>query len=136
MPVLSKIALPAKLENLPAFLTVVSRSARAQGLSENKIKAIELASEEVLVNIFHYAFREKEGDVEIICQTDRKERLMIEIMDTGIPFDPLSKEEPDLTQDITTRKIGGLGIHIVKAFMDQVHYRREDDKNILTLVIS
>lgn len=135
MPILSKIVLPAKLEHLQDFLRLTSQCAREQGLSNKRINEIELAAEEALVNIFHYAYQEKEGEVEVVCRTDQEARLIIEILDTGLPFNPLSKKDPDLTLDITERKIGGLGVYLMKTLMDEVHYRREDDKNILNLVV-
>ena len=58
---------------------------------------------------------------------------MITFRDKGIPFDPLAKEDPDVSQSAEERQIGGLGIYIVKKTMDQVEYRRENDENILTI---
>ena len=61
-------------------------------------------------------------------------RLMIQIMDWGIAFDPLSLPEPDIEAPIEERKIGGLGIYMMRNIMDEVLYKREGDRNILTLV--
>ncbi|MBA4393854.1 MAG: ATP-binding protein [Desulfobacca sp.] len=136
MPILSEIVLPAKLEHLQKFLHSILGCAREQGLSDKRINEIELVAEEALVNIFNYAYREKEGEVEVICRTDQGRPLIIEIIDSGLPFNPLSKEDPDLKLDIAERKIGGLGVYLMKTLMDQVHYQREDDKNILTLIVN
>jgi serine/threonine-protein kinase RsbW len=136
MPVLSKIVLPARLEHLRNFLDVTSQCAREQGLPEKRIQEIELVAEEALVNIFLYAYPEKKGEVGVVCRKDQeRRRLIIEITDNGLPFNPLSREDPDLAADIAERKIGGLGVYLMKKLMDEVHYRREDDKNILTLVV-
>ena len=62
---------------------------------------------------------------------DRDERLIIEIVDSGVPFDPLSFEEPDMTHDISKREVGGLGIFLMKKLMDDVQYIRKGEKNIL-----
>ena len=135
MPILTEIVLPARLEHLQAFLDMTSQCARGQGLPDKRIHQIELVVEEALVNIFHYAYPNGDGEVRVICRTDQEGRLIIETIDTGLPFDPLSREDPDLTLDIAQRKIGGLGVFLMKTLMDEVRYRREDDQNVLTLVV-
>ena len=128
--------MPAKLEHLRDFLKVVAQSAREQGLSVKRTYGLELVVEEALVNIFHYAYPKGHGEVKVICRTDQEGRLIIEIIDTGVPFDPLSQEDPDLTLDISERKIGGLGVLLMKTLMDEVRYKREDDRNVLTLAVN
>lgn len=66
---------------------------------------------------------------------DDESRFVIEIEDTGIPFDVHGLDAPDLTDDIDERKVGGLGVFIIKELVEDVQYRREDNKNILKLVI-
>lgn len=130
-----KITLPAELEYLEEFQTAVSHFAQEQGFTPKRISEIELALEEALVNIFHYAYQETRKDVEVVCQGDSPDRLIIEIIDRGISFNPLLKDDPDLTLDMSERKIGGLGVYLIKTLMDEVGYRREGDHNILTLVV-
>jgi anti-sigma regulatory factor (Ser/Thr protein kinase) len=96
---------------------------------------IELASEEALVNIFHYAYPSKKGDVEIVCYPVTDDRFTIEIIDSGIPFNLLSAGEPVITSDLHKRKVGGLGIFLIRKVVDNIEYRREKDKNILTLTV-
>ena len=60
--------------------------------------------------------------------------MAITFEDTGIPYDPLAKEDPDITLSAAERQIGGLGIFMVKKSMDDMRYERRDDKNILTIV--
>jgi anti-sigma regulatory factor (Ser/Thr protein kinase) len=134
MAVLTSLKVPAKIENLGRLIESVSGCAKAQGFEEEKISKIELAAEEALVNIFHYAYPEKPGDVEMICQVDRG-RFIIEIVDSGIPFDPTTMPDPDVTAGIQEREPGGLGIFFIKKVMDEVRYRRKNDRNILTLII-
>ena len=62
------------------------------------------------------------------------EQLIFTVTDSGIAFDPTQKEEVDTTLSAEERPIGGLGIHLVRQIMDEVHYERIDDKNILTLI--
>jgi anti-sigma regulatory factor (Ser/Thr protein kinase) len=135
LDVLATITLPAQLSSLQAFLDFVRTCSREQGFKQKKIHAIELATEEALVNIFSYAYEEKNGDVEIICKIDDGDTFMLEIIDTGIPFDILSVKDPDIAADISERQIGGHGIFLMKKLMDSVHYRREGNKNILALIV-
>jgi anti-sigma regulatory factor (Ser/Thr protein kinase) len=128
----SQITLPATLGNLRQFLDFITTCAEKQGFCPKRVSQIELAAEEVLVNIFSYAYSEPGGEVSVTCGSDSA-RLLIRFEDSGIPFDPLSKEPPDVTADISERGIGGLGIFLAGKFMDEIHYRREKDRNILTL---
>jgi len=135
MSALFELTLPAVLENLPKFSESIAGCAREQGLSQKKILDIELALEEVLVNIFSYAYKDMEGDVHVCCSTDPDGKFVIEIVDTGAPFDVLAKEDPDTSIDIMDREIGGLGIFLTKKLMDDVNYERDGDKNVLTLTL-
>jgi serine/threonine-protein kinase RsbW len=135
MHVLSTIRLPAKLDNLYKFLDVVSRCAKEQGFAQKRINDIELAIEEALVNIFNYAYQDNIGDIEVICSLDN-DLFIVDIIDSGIPFDLLLHKDPDLTSDVSKRQIGGLGVFFIKTLMDDVKYRRENDKNILSFFIN
>jgi serine/threonine-protein kinase RsbW len=88
---------------------------------------------------FVVAFAEERGflpgDVEISCILSGDDRFIVEIRDNGIPFDVVSAGDQDVTSGIEERKIGGLGIFLIKRLMDDVTYRREDDKNILRLTV-
>lgn len=134
--VLSKIRVPATLGNLSALIDMASNCAREQGLDAKRINEIEIATEEALVNIFHYAYREQEGDVEMLCKIEQGRTFVIEIVDAGTPFNPLSVPEPDTTLDVDERQIGGIGVFLIKKLMDDVTYRRDGNKNILELVVN
>jgi anti-sigma regulatory factor (Ser/Thr protein kinase) len=133
MQVLISLKLPAKIENLRRLVKSVADCARAQGFDQKKISKIELATEETLVNIFRHSYPETPAEVEINCKVDGI-RFIIEVIDSGLPFDMASVPAPDVTADISERKLGGLGILIIKKMMDEVKYRRESDRNILTLI--
>jgi len=135
MKILSQKKLPASLEHLQESMGLISSCARDQGFNQNKILEIELAAEEALVNIFKYAYKTIEGDVEIICGLDNNENFILEISDTGEPFNVLSVADPDITADISERQIGGLGVFLMKKLTESVQYRYEGDKNILSLIV-
>jgi len=134
MKILFSINLPAKLENLERLIQSVSTSARAQGFEQKRISEIELATEEAFVNICNYSYPEKTGEVEISYKLDDG-HFIIEMIDSGIPFDITSLSVPDTSGDIDKRKIGGLGVLLIKKMMDEVRYRRENERNILNLII-
>jgi len=135
MKILSQKTIPARLEYLRKSLDLVSSCARDQGFNQNKILEIELAAEEALVNIFNYAYKGREGDVEIICKLDNSNNLIIEITDSGEPFNILSVADPDIRADISERQPGGLGVFLMKKLMDSIQYRYQGNKNILRLII-
>jgi anti-sigma regulatory factor (Ser/Thr protein kinase) len=137
-PLFQKI-LPARIENIPALSGPVLRCARRLGVEEDKLKKLELALEEIMVNIVKYAYPEKDaaGDIGVACgPTTASDRpvFVVEITDTGPPFDVSGDApQPDLEADMDDRKIGGLGIFLVKKTMDKVTCRRINNKNILTM---
>ena len=95
---------------------------------------IDIALEELFVNIAHYAYPDSEGEVEIEVETDKdKRKIIITLIDSGIPYDPLKNEDPDITLAADDRPIGGLGIFMVKKSMDDMVYEYKDGKNRLTI---
>jgi serine/threonine-protein kinase RsbW len=127
------IKFPAQIENLYNILHFIKRCAHDQGLPKERIKEIELAAEEALVNIFNYAYPGEKGDVEVHCRVDDPGTLICDIIDAGIPFNILSQADPDLSGNILERDIGGLGVFLIKKMADSVDYERKEDRNILTL---
>jgi serine/threonine-protein kinase RsbW len=94
---------------------------------------IELALEEIVVNIINYAFPENGTyEIEISISYD-KPYFIIEVTDKGKAFNPLESEAPDFTAKLEERKIGGLGIHLVKSFMDKIIYKRINRENHLIM---
>lgn len=96
------------------------------------IKKIDLAIEEVFVNIASYAFQEKKGTVNVKIGFN-KNTFEFVFEDDGIKFNPLEKSNPDVSLDAGKRKIGGLGIYMTKELMDSVKYKYENNKNILIM---
>ena len=101
---------------------------------DEEARYIRLAVEEAVVNVICYAYpEEQEGDISIVAQANGQ-RLKFIITDSGIPFDPTEASQVDITLPAEERRIGGLGIHLVRKLMDSINYERENGKNILTLV--
>jgi anti-sigma regulatory factor (Ser/Thr protein kinase) len=134
MTTLLTLVLPARMEHLGTFITAVTEAAQAKGAGARKVHDIELALEEALVNIISYAYPGATGNIELTCRYEEG-ALLVEIVDTGTPFDVLSLPAPDTTLGIDERGMGGLGIHFMKKLMDDVAYRREGDRNILAMKV-
>ncbi len=90
---------------------------------------ILIAAEEIFVNIASYAYGDAEGEAEIKTEINAERCFKIEFQDSGIPYNPLQKEDPDITLSAEERKIGGLGIFMVKKTMDDVQYEYKEGKN-------
>ncbi len=127
---------PATLDSLRPLMAFVSRCLVSRGFSHLRASEVELAVEEALVNVFRYAYPDRPGEVEVRCQAADDGRLVIEIEDEGVPFNLLSIPDPELSPDINRRKIGGLGVFFIRRMIDDVRYRREQNRNVLTLVVS
>jgi len=133
------VTFPAQIESLYPSLDFVLSRAGECGVDGARRRDIELAMEELLVNIFDYAYPESPGEVSIRCGKTSSMNGMaftIEIADGGVPFDILSVSEPDLEAGIEDRPIGRLGVFVVKKLMSSVSYRHENGLNIVTLEIS
>lgn len=127
------ITLPARLESLPCGLTLVVQCAMAAGFSSKRVTEIELAVEEALANICFYAYPDSSGEVELRCTWDETRHFLIELIDAGIPFDVLARPAPDITVGAAEQPLGGWGIPLIRALMDNVTYHREGARNILRL---
>jgi anti-sigma regulatory factor (Ser/Thr protein kinase) len=115
------------------LLAAFENFARENNLPDDARKNADLALEEAITNILSYAFADKnEHTIEVQFTVARGE-LLIEIADDGRPFDPTKHPIPDLTIPADRRKIGGLGIHMIRQSMDTLEYHRTGDRNILRM---
>ncbi|MBW1960758.1 MAG: ATP-binding protein [Deltaproteobacteria bacterium] len=104
------------------------------GLTKRCYCEINLALEELFTNIISYGFiDDKEHRIKFsIIHEDDTVTILIE--DDGVPFNPMDIDEPDLKCEMEKRKVGGLGIHLIKNMMDRIDYKRQKNKNLLTLI--
>ena len=131
---MEKIVLPAELENLESMIAFIRNGAETHGFDRKQINQILVAAEEPLMNVISYAYPDNTGNVEITYDIEEDKGFVVEIIDWGIPFDPLSLSDPDVNAPMEDREVGGLGIYMMRKIMDEVSYRREQGQNILTLV--
>lgn len=126
--------IPAESEKLDEVVSFVCDDIR---VSDKMVKMhIRMAVEEFFVNIASYAYPEGEGTVTITKEVigDPTPQIVLTFSDSGFKYNPLDKEDPDITLEAKERRIGGLGIFLVKEKMDEMSYSYEDGKNILRIV--
>ena len=124
----------ATLENLDTVMAFVDQQLEEVGCSMKAQMQIDIAVEEVYVNIANYAYNPEIGGVTIRVQIEEEPlAVILTFIDKGKPYDPLAKEDPDVTLAAEDRQIGGLGIFMVKKSMDNVSYEYNEGRNILTL---
>ena len=130
-----KQTFPANIDALSDVLGFVEQTLESYECSMKIQTAVCVAIEEVFVNVAHYAYPDSQGDMTLQIGFEPESRtITFRMEDSGIPFDPLKKPDPDITLSAEDREIGGLGIFITKKTMDSVAYAYEDSKNILTMI--
>lgn len=131
---MKELEIEARTENLPQVLAFVDEQLETADCPMKIQMQIDIAVEEIFVNIAHYAYNPEVGTamvrVEILSDPPSVD---ITFIDGGVPYDPLAKADPDVTLSAEERQIGGLGIFMVKKSMDDVKYTYLDGHNILTL---
>jgi serine/threonine-protein kinase RsbW len=131
---MKELVLPAKTSELDKVLGFVDGILAEAGAEEETRALIAIVAEEIFVNIASYAYGTKSGDVSIKCDIDPDlSEITITMADSGIPYNPLLRKDPDIGMSAEDRPIGGLGIYMVKEMMDLAAYEYRDSMNILTV---
>lgn len=125
----------ATLENLHTVLGFIEENLELVECPMKIAMKIVVCVEELYVNVASYAYEGVSGDcrLEFVVDDATPNRVNITILDEGKPFNPLEKEDPDTTLDADERKIGGLGIFMVKNIMDTISYERKGENNIIIM---
>lgn len=129
---MTELTLTAKTENLDKVLEFVNEQLEEQGCSMRAQLELDIAIEELFVNISNYAYRPEEGAVTIRVEF-KEDMVSVIFIDGGTPYNPWEREDPDITLSAEERQIGGLGVYMVKKSMNHVDYIHQDGKNILTI---
>ena len=131
---MKELVVDAKIENLEQVLDFVNGELEAAGCFRKVQVQLDITVEEIFVNIAHYAYEGGVGKA-VIRMHIQEEPKAVEIifMDWGMPYNPLEREDPDVTLSAEDRQIGGLGIYMVKKSMDDVSYEYKDGQNILII---
>ena len=128
------LELEARAENLPKVLAFVDGELEQRDCPMKTQMQIDIAVEELFVNIANYAYHPEIGWASVMVEVlDDPLSVSVTFMDSGEPYDPLAKADPDTTLSAEERQIGGLGIYMVKKSMDEIAYEYKDGQNILRI---
>ena len=131
---MKKLVLTAEVDRMDDVLDFINAELEEHDVPMKTIMQIDIAVEELFVNIAHYAYNPEVGEAVVTVEVEEDPPCaVIRFVDRGKPYDPLSREDPDVTLGVEEREIGGLGIYMVKKSMDEVSYAYEDGQNILTI---
>lgn len=131
---MAELTVSAKPENLDMVFEFIHQQLRKCQCGMELQCQVDLIVEEIYVNIAHYAYHPSDGDATIRCSVEGEPlQVIIAFLDSGQPYNPLEKQDPDITLDAQRRNIGGLGIYMVKNLVDDIQYEFRDGKNILTI---
>ena len=130
---MDKLIIEARRDNLDEVLSFIDSYLEKQDCNPKAQVQLDIAVEEIYINIASYAYPEGKGMAEIRIEAEESGFVTITFLDSGTPYDPLAKEDPDITLSAEERQIGGLGIYMVKKSMDEVAYEYKDGKNIFSM---
>lgn len=129
----ASLTIPADLNEILTISAALESLMQAHGFPEEDILDTQLAVEEAVTNSIVHGYGGTTGTVTVSLDVTRS-RSRIRIEDEAVPVDPLSLPEPELEGDLEERQLGGLGVFLIRQVMDEVSYRYEDGKNILSLI--
>ena len=131
---MKEITVEASTKNLDQVLDFLGEQLEACGCSPKAHAQLNIAVEEIFVNIAHYGYVPDTGTATVQVETSGDPLCVtVTFLDNGKPFDPLGKSDPDVDIMPDEREIGGLGIYMVKQSMDDVNYEYRNGQNILTI---
>ncbi len=131
---MKELMIDATIENIEAVIAFVNEQLEAFDCPIKSKTQIDIAIDELFGNIAQYAYNPDVGPVTVRVEvTDSPITVIITFIDNGVPYDPLKKEDPNITLSAEEREIGGLGIYLVKKSMDDISYEYKDGQNILTI---
>ena len=128
-----ELTLKAEISEIPRVSAALENVMLGHSFSNEEILDAQLAVEEAVTNIIMHGYEGHAGEIHITCHATRG-IIEIQIEDTAPLFNPLSVPDPDFTPDIQDRRLGGLGIFLIRRVMDDVMYRNDQGKNILVLI--
>ena len=131
---MKELTVEAKTTNIEAVTDFVNEQLEALDCPMKAQMQIDIAIDELFGNIAHYAYNPEIGKATVRVEViEDPLAVTITFIDNGVPYDPLAKADPDTTLSAEERKIGGLGIYMVKKSMDEIAYEYKDGQNILKI---
>ena len=129
-----RIELGNDLDEMANVMTALAEFSAGAGLDEEVAQAAELVLDELLNNIISHAYLDAGQHTIVVEMCVAENALQIVVSDDGIPFNPFTQNDPDLKSSLEEREVGGVGVFLVKKFMDECSYQRLENRNIVTLV--
>ncbi len=131
---MKELTLEAKIENIPKVTAFIDEELEARDCSMKAQVQLDVAVDELFSNVSYYAYAPDTGYATIRFEYDEQtDTAQVTMIDRGVPYNPLEKEDPDVTLSAKEREVGGLGIFLVKKTMDDMTYCREDGANIVRI---
>ena len=130
---MKELTVDATVENIATVTEFVNAQLEQSGCPPKIQRQIDIAIDELFGNIAHYAYDPNVGPATVRVEVDEEPCVIITFIDNGVPYDPLGKEDPDITLSAEERGIGGLGVYMVKKSMDDISYEYRDGQNILRI---
>lgn len=131
---MKELVIDALTDNVDTVLGFIEEQIRPFCCSVKTLTQINIAAEELFVNIAHYAYQPDIGKATVrVTVTDVPLSVEITFIDNGKRYDPFARPDPDIALSAEQRQIGGLGIYIVKKSMDDVKYEYKNGKNVSTI---
>ena len=131
---MKELTVAATVENIEVVTDFVNQQLEELACPMKAQMQINIAIDELFSNIAHYSYNPEIGQATVRVEVmENPLAVSITFIDNGVPYDPLSKEDPDLTLSAEERQIGGLGIYMVKKSMDEITYEYKDGQNILSI---
>ncbi len=130
---MKELTLPATIENIDVATDFIDEELEAHNCPMKAITQINIALDELFSNIARYAYPDSQGMATVRIDID-SERIFLQLADSGIEFNPLKNDDPDITASIDNRSVGGLGIFMVKKTMDEVKYEYINNQNIISII--
>ena len=124
------------LTSLSPLTTAVNRFMDQHTLPDEAIFRVNLAIEEIVTNIIKYGYDDTDPHTITVNLALFPDTIHLQLKDDGHPFDPLQMPEPDIHMPLDQRKVGGLGLHLVRETVSHIAYRRENGANILDMDIA
>lgn len=131
---MKEITVDATIDNVQTITDFVDERLEEMNCPVKAQMQLNIVIDELCSNVARYAYSDRTGKVTVSVDTvDKPMKVWLTFTDEGVPYNPLAKEDPDITLSAEERKLGGLGIYMVKKIMDEFRYEYKDGKNIVTV---
>jgi anti-sigma regulatory factor (Ser/Thr protein kinase) len=128
-----EIIVDATTADLPLVLEFVEAACTAAGIRDDVRFDLQLAAEEACANIIEHAYGDEGGAIQLSFATQEKD-VILTVVDHGPPFDPGSVNSPDLSTPLEERRIGGLGVYLIRTLVDELIYTLTEEGNVVQMV--